>query len=83
MLQQSTVKRIKVLEAMKAGNVQPGEEKALRDLISVHKHLTGGSGLKRRGGRLFSVVFSEQRSGHGCKLKYRKFRVNIRKRLFI
>lgn len=69
MLQQSTMKRIKVLEAKKAGNVQPGEEKAQRDLISVYKYLMGGSGLKRRGGRLFPVLLSEQTSGHGCKLK--------------
>lgn len=47
--QQRAVKRIKVLEAERAGNVQLGEKKAQGDLISIYKYLMGERGLKRRG----------------------------------
>jgi len=38
-VEQRAVKRIKVLEAKRAGNVQPGEKKAQGDLITVYKYL--------------------------------------------
>jgi len=53
-------------ERLKAGAVQPGEEKALEDLINVYIYLTGVS--KEGKARLFAVVPSDRTRGSGHKL---------------
>ena len=62
---------------IRAGNVQPGEEKAQGDLIGVYKYLQGG--CKEDRARLFSVVPSDRTRGDGHTLKQRRFPLNIRK----
>jgi len=50
------------------------------DLRNAYKYLKGG--CQEDGARLFSVVRSIRTRGSGHKLKYRKFRLNMRKNFF-
>ncbi|KAK4819144.1 hypothetical protein QYF61_025824 [Mycteria americana] len=58
------------------------EKRGLRgDLINVYKYQKGGS--KEDGASLFPVVFSDQTSDNGHKLKHRRFCLNIRKHFLL
>jgi len=50
------------------------------DLRNAYKYLKGG--CQEDGARLFSVMHSNRARGKGHKLKYRKFRLNMRKNFF-
>lgn len=65
-------------ERLRARTVQTGKRR-LRVilLITVYKYLVGGS--KDDGGRLFSVVASDKAQGTVHELKYRKFRLIIKR----
>ncbi|KAK4815764.1 LOW QUALITY PROTEIN: hypothetical protein QYF61_007182 [Mycteria americana] len=79
-VQQKAVKLIKGLEhltyeeRLRAGTVQPGEEKAQGDFIDVYKYLMGGMKVREPG-------FSQTR-GNRHKLNHRRFPLNIRKHVF-
>ncbi|KAK4824359.1 hypothetical protein QYF61_013694 [Mycteria americana] len=85
-VQQRATKMIKGLEhltykeRLRAGTVQPREEKARRDLINVYKYLEGG--CKEDRARLFSVVPSNRARGSGHRPKHGGFPLNIRKHFF-
>jgi len=66
--------------AGRAETVQPGEEKAQGDFISLYKYLKGG--CKQDGARLFSVVPWDRTRGSGHKLQHRQFHLDIRKHFF-
>jgi len=67
-------------ERLRAGTVQPGEEKDQGNLVNVHKYLKGG--CKEDGARLFSVVPRDTTRGNGHKPKHKRFPLNIRKQFF-
>ena len=48
------------------------------DFVSAYKYLKGRSPVIWA--RLFSVVLSRRTKDNGCKLKYRKFHTNMRKK---
>ena len=52
-----------------------------RDLLNAFKNLQGGG--QEDGARIFSVVPSNKTRGNGHKLKRRKFRLNVRKNIFL
>ncbi|KAK4815832.1 hypothetical protein QYF61_008435 [Mycteria americana] len=60
--------------------VQPGEEKALGDLIVAFQYLKGA--YKKDGDRLLSRACNDRTRGNGFKLKEGRFRLDIRKKFF-
>ena len=86
-VQQSAKKIIKGLEhlsyeeRLRAGTVQPGEEKAQRDLIHVYKYREGGHN-EEEGDRLFSVLPTDRTRDSGHKLKNMTLHLNTRKHVF-
>ena len=58
-------------EAERAGTVQPGEERARGDPVSVCEYLKGGR--TEDGARLFPAVPSYRTGDSGHKLKHRRF----------
>ena len=58
--------------------VQPGEEKAQKDLVNVYKYLTGGCKEDRT--RLFQACDKIRVNGH--TLKHKRFPLNISKQIF-
>lgn len=65
---------------MRAGTLQPEEEKALRDLISEYKYFKGG--CNGDVARLFLVVPSDTTRGNGHKVKHSGFLPSIGKGFF-
>jgi len=50
------------------------------DLINAYKYLKDG--CQEDGAKLFSMMPSDRKRGKECKLKHRKFRLNMRKNFF-
>ena len=67
-------------QAERAGAVQHGEEKALRDLRAAFQYLKGG--CKKEGDRLLSRGCCDRTRGNGFQLKEGRFRLDMRKRFF-
>ena len=67
-------------QAERAGAVQHGEEKALRDLRAAFRYLKGG--CKKEGDRLFSRVCCGRTRRSDFKLEQEKFRLVIGKEFF-
>jgi len=63
-------------ERLRAGTVQPGEEKAQGVLTKVYKYLQGG--CREDGTGLFPVVPRDRTRGNGHRLKHRRCPLNIR-----
>ena len=65
---------------LRAGAVQPGEEKAVGSAESGLSVSNGG--CKKKGDRLMSRVGCDGKKGNGFKLKEGRFRLNIRRKFF-
>jgi len=86
-VEQGAIKMIKGLEHLsyeerlrELGLFSLEKRRHRQGLINVYKYLVEGSKEDRT--RLFSVVTGDRTGGNGYKLKYKKFNLNFKKRIF-